>query len=72
MENTNKKTLLEELNEDDLNDYYYWKYLDPLQKAKEWNGPYIEEEYFTFTEFEKKYRESKYLYKNTLSTLAIK
>ncbi|OEK69642.1 GNAT family N-acetyltransferase [Staphylococcus equorum] len=72
MENTNKKTLLEELNEDDLNDYYYWKYLDPLQKSKEWNGPYIEEEYFTFTEFEKKYRESKYLYKNTLSTLAIK
>ncbi|PTE89934.1 N-acetyltransferase, partial [Staphylococcus equorum] len=36
MENTNKKTLLEELNEDDLYDYYYWKDLDPLQKAKKW------------------------------------
>lgn len=72
LENKNKKALLEELNEGDLADYYYWKHIDPLQKAKEWNGPYIEEEYFTFSEFEKKYRESKYLYKNTLSTLAIK
>lgn len=36
--------LIEELNEEDLNIYYYWKYLEPLQKAKEWNGPYIEEE----------------------------
>ena len=44
MKNTNKKVLLEELNEEDLNIYYYWKYLEPLQKAKEWNGPYIEEE----------------------------
>lgn len=72
MKNTNKKALLEELNEEDLNIYYYWKYLEPLQKAKEWNGPYIEEEKITFTEFENKYRENKYLYKNTLSTLAIK
>ena len=72
MKNSNNKTLLEELNADDLNIYYYWKYLDPLQKAKEWNGPYIEEEKFTFSEFKNKYKENKYLYKNTLSTLAIK
>ena len=72
MKNSNNKVLLEELNADDLNIYYYWKYLDPLQKAKEWNGPYIEEEKFTFSEFKNKYKENKYLYKNTLSTLAIK
>ncbi|MEN2031586.1 hypothetical protein [Staphylococcus hominis] len=62
MKNTNKQALLEELNEEDLNIYYYWKYLEPLQKAKEWNGPYIEEEKITFTEFE-----NKYLYKNRYS-----
>ena len=72
MKNTNKKVLLEELNEDDLKIYYYWKYLEPLQKAKEWNGPYIEEEKIKFIEFKNKYRENKYLYKNTLSTLAMK
>lgn len=56
LENTNKKTLLEEINEDDLVGYYYWKNIDSLQKAKEWNGPYIEDEYFTFSEFENKYK----------------
>lgn len=72
LKNTNKKPLLVELNEDDLYNYYYWKYLDPLQKAKEWNGPYIEEEKMTFIEFKNKYKENKYLYKNALSILAIK
>ena len=66
MKNTNKKVLLEELNEDDLKIYYYWKYLEPLQKAKEWNGPYIEEEKIKFIEFKNKYRENKYLYKNVV------
>ncbi|MEB7040071.1 hypothetical protein [Staphylococcus gallinarum] len=37
----------------------YWKYIDPLQNAKEWNGPYIEEDVYTFNEFKKNYINNK-------------
>lgn len=72
MVESNDSLLLQELSHDDLIEYYYWKHIEQEQEAKKWNGPYIEEVDSTFKEFEKNYLENKYLYQNTLSTLAIK
>lgn len=71
LESENYK-LLQELSEEDLHEYYYWKHVEQGQEAKRWNDPYIEEKDYKFDEFENNYLKKKYLYKNVLSTLAIK
>lgn len=37
------KVTLREVNEEDIDELYYWKYLEEEQAAKKWNGPYIPE-----------------------------
>lgn len=68
----NNDVHLEELNNNDLKDYYYWKHIDSRQNAKKWNGPYIEEKQYTLAEFNRNYTQNKILYKNVQSNLAIK
>ncbi|MGP4074672.1 GNAT family N-acetyltransferase [Halobacillus sp. K22] len=41
---TGRKVILKEASLEDTNELYYWKYQEPEQAAKQWNGPYIKEE----------------------------
>ncbi|MBF7019712.1 GNAT family N-acetyltransferase [Staphylococcus sp. 18_1_E_LY] len=72
MKKINNELFLIELSISDLKEYYYWKYIDPLQNAKKWNGPYIEEDAYTFNEFKENYIKNQKIYENVLSPLAIK
>ncbi|MED4156699.1 GNAT family protein [Priestia aryabhattai] len=40
---TGKKVELREINQEDIDELYYWKFEDDKQEAKKWNGPYIPE-----------------------------
>ncbi|MDN8875487.1 N-acetyltransferase, partial [Staphylococcus aureus] len=54
-----------------MDDFYYWKYEELEQKAKKWNGPYIEEPQIDKLSFMKELEENRYIYPNVESTLAI-
>ncbi|RIP37011.1 hypothetical protein BUZ14_00255 [Staphylococcus gallinarum] len=58
LESENYK-LLQELSEEDLHEYYYWKHVEQGQEAKRWNDPYIEEKDYKFDEFENNYLKKK-------------
>lgn len=68
----NHELTLTDLNDTDLNDFYWWIYIDKEQHAKKWNGPYIKEEDMTFEAFKTLYTQDKYLSHNALSCMAIK
>jgi len=47
------KVTLKEIMDEDVDELYYWKYLEEEQAAKKWNGPYIPEEMKTKEQFRK-------------------
>lgn len=65
------KGVLASLDESIVDDFYYWKYEELEQKAKNWNGPYIEEPHIDKLSFIKALEENRYIYPNVESTLAI-
>lgn len=65
------KGTLASLDEAIMDDFYYWKYEELEQKAKKWNGPYIEEPQIDKLSFMKELEENRYIYPNVESTLAI-
>ncbi|PHK49022.1 GNAT family N-acetyltransferase [Staphylococcus edaphicus] len=54
-----------------LNDIYYWKYEEKQQEAKKWNGPYIHEPILDKATFFDQAKQTRYIYSNVESTLAI-
>jgi RimJ/RimL family protein N-acetyltransferase len=55
----------------DLEEIYYWKYVDETQAAKKWNGPYILEKQMTKTEFLKEWANDEELFEGVPSTLVM-
>ncbi|EIT86070.1 putative acetyltransferase [Fictibacillus macauensis ZFHKF-1] len=69
---SNQKVTLTEASEEDLQQLYYWKYEEPLQEAKKWNGPYIKEPYLTYAEFVKEWQDRSSIADHVPSSLLIK
>ncbi|EKU46805.1 GNAT family N-acetyltransferase [Staphylococcus massiliensis] len=63
---------LSEIGFDEMKALYYWKYEEPLQAAKKWNGPYIKEPLMTFHTYIKSFEKSRYIEGNVRSAFAIK
>ncbi|MFJ5788889.1 GNAT family N-acetyltransferase [Lysinibacillus sp. NPDC093197] len=55
----------------DLEEIYYWKYVDKTQAAKKWNGPYIPEKQMTKTEFLKEWANEEELFEGVPNTLVM-
>ncbi|RWZ58645.1 N-acetyltransferase [Halobacillus fulvus] len=54
------QVLLRKATETDLDQLYHWKYEDPVQEAKKWNGPYIVEEKISKDAYKKQWEEDIY------------
>lgn len=46
-----KKVILKSADDQDLNDYYFWRFEEKEQAAEKWNGPYIPKTKRTKEEF---------------------
>jgi len=55
----------------DLEEIYFWKYVDEGQAAKKWNGPYIPEKQITKTEFLNEWANDEELFEGVPSTLVM-
>ncbi len=51
------KITLEQPTISDIDILYYWKYVEPKQEAKKWNGPYISEENISKEEYRKNWKQ---------------
>ncbi|WP_436855630.1 GNAT family N-acetyltransferase [Staphylococcus caeli] len=59
------------LTESLIKKIYYWKYEEPMQAAKKWNGPYIKEPEMDKPTFLKEMKQNRFIYPNVEGTLAI-
>ncbi|MFJ7734502.1 GNAT family N-acetyltransferase [Lysinibacillus sp. NPDC097231] len=64
-----EKVLLRTASPADIDEIYYWKYVDEGQAAKQWNGPYISEKHLTKTEFLNAWTNDEELFEDVPSTL---
>jgi len=54
-----RKMTLTNSTEELLDELYYWRFEDPQQEAKKWNGPYIPEAWLNRDQHRKKWLEEK-------------
>ncbi|ADC51569.1 putative acetyltransferase [Alkalihalophilus pseudofirmus OF4] len=66
-----KLVTLKEATEKDLDELYYWKYVEEEQAAKKWNAPYIPEPEISKMEFKQHWQETNEIIPNTPSALTI-
>lgn len=62
---------LSAINDDILDELYYWKYEEEGQEAKQWNGPYIKEMQISKDQFKQDAYNNRYLTDNVERMLAI-
>ncbi|TDB49740.1 GNAT family protein [Bacillus sp. CBEL-1] len=67
-----EKTVLTELSDSDLDEYYYWKFEEEQKEAKKWNGPYIPEPWKSKEEFKQLWVQANELLPGVPRELAIK
>ncbi|WP_301108334.1 GNAT family protein [Sporosarcina sp.] len=65
------KITLREITLKDVEDFYYWKYIEKEQAAKKWNGPYIPEEMKTKDQFTEELLNHNEILPNVPDTLLI-
>lgn len=69
---TGEKIELTEASQEDIEELYYWIYLEKEQEAKKWNGPYIPEPSKTREEFREMWAERDKNIPGVPDTLVIK
>jgi len=66
-----KKVELRKVNQEDINELYYWKFEDDKQEAKKWNGPYIPEVKRTKEEYQEIWKSANEILPGIPNTLVI-
>ncbi|WP_142827969.1 GNAT family N-acetyltransferase [Planococcus soli] len=66
-----KKISLIDSSESLLDELYYWRYEDPQQEAKKWNGPYIPEAWLSKEHHRKEWLEKPEIAKGVPASLVI-
>lgn len=65
------KVTLRTATPSDIENIYYWKYIDEKQEAKKWNGPYIPEKHMSKAAFLKEWANDEEIFEGVPSTLII-